>query len=816
MSDLSLRKIKNTAFSEIYQKLVAYSSLTNIEQKKLLEIAIVFLNSDDLYVRQLGYRIIVIFSNRFNNYAPLYEVAINQGLYPISHFIEQHLISEERKNFFTELNESFTHIFNKNGIFQSAEQYRLNHFYANNMENSVSIIAPTSYGKTDLILSTIRQDFGKNICIITPTKSLLAQTRKRILAAKIPNLHKIVVHPEMFNAAEPYCIAVLTQERLMRLLKNNPTYSFDCVIVDEAHDILDSDKRNELLASVILILNKRNPSAAFKFLTPFISESSNLKVRYTSYDLANYKINEYIKTEKIYAYDLQNHTGLHLYDQFLNEWFSLPTVSPNIEDVDFLLHYSGRKNIVYFNKPYDIELFAKKMISRLPDVEFSPELSRAIANISEYLNPEYTLVQCLKKGIVYHHGSVPDTIRQYIESVYSSVKEIRFVLTSSTLLEGVNLPAEKMFLFDNRKGRGNLSSSSFRNLIGRVCRFSEVFNEENNSLKGLEPEIYLVVGDYFRTGANYQSFVSDVMKTDKELHDECGNVLLEGTEITPDTASKLEEAEEFVENYENGTIEDFNARRVTTESGKSCILNSITEFDVFAHEETLQTYIESLKAHQYMISTCEQLMEVLNSLFVPFIDAGTNENFLRFRNDAARRYYTMFLNQKISNETYVQMINRTLRYWNSLIEQHQDTFVYVGKWGDSTRGVGFREFWTDISQKTHAEKVNMAIVRIKEEQDFIDNAIMKFVEVLHDVNLVEKTLYLRLKYGTDNPLQISLIKNGISLSLAKLLIDKYQHLVSINTVSDTMKISALLIDAMSRNRENDILIYEARSNIFSE
>ncbi len=724
------------------------------------------------------------------------------------------MLPANRKNFFTEINESYTQIFRKNGVYQSAEQYNLTHFYANNIENSVSVIAPTSYGKTDLVLSTIFQNSGKNICVITPTKSLLAQTRKRILAAKIPNIHKIVVHPEMFNPADPFCVAVLTQERLMRMLKNHHTFAFDCVIVDEAHDILDSDKRNELLASVIMILNKRNPNTSFKFLTPFINDSTNLKVRYTSYDLATYKISEYIKTEKIYVYDLQNSTGLHFYDQFFNTWFAIPSVSSNMSDTEFLIQFSGSKNIVYFNKPSDIETFAKKMLLILPDVEQSPELARAINNISEYLSPEYTLVQCLKKGILYHHGSVPDTIRQYIEFIYSSVREVRFVLTSSTLLEGVNLPAEKMFLFDNRKGRGNLTPASFRNLIGRVCRFSEVFNERNTSLKGLEPEIYLVVGEYYRNRTNFKSFISNVMKIDKVLFDECDNVLLEKADITPEKAQKLEEAKEFVENYETGVIEDFNARRIETEIGKSCILNNITEFDVYSHERTLQIYIDLLKSQQYKISTCEQLIEILNSMFVPFIDVGANENFLRFRNDAARRYYTMFLNQKIASDTYVQMINKTIRYWNSLEENHQDTFVYVGKWGDSTRGAGFREFWTDISQKNHAEKVNMAIVRIKEEQDFIDNAIMKFVEVLYDVELIETSLYLRLKYGTDEPLQISLIKNGISLSLSKLLIEKYPGLVSIDIDSDTIEINTELVNAMNQNGENDILIYEAKNNIF--
>lgn len=39
-------------------------------------------------------------------------------------------------------------------------------------------------------------------------------------------------------------------------------------------------------------------------------------------------------------------------------------------------------------------------------------------NIAEYLQPQYNLITCLRKGIIYHHGSVPDAIRIYIEDLY--------------------------------------------------------------------------------------------------------------------------------------------------------------------------------------------------------------------------------------------------------------------------------------------------------------------------------------------------------------------------------------------------------------
>ena len=661
MSDLTLRKIKNTPFPSFYRRFLLDNDLTSDDNRRMLSLAVIFINSDNIYVQQLGYRIIVIYGNRSKDYLPLYEVALNKGLYPIAKFIDRNHILEGKRNFYTEINSSFVESYKENGIYQSEQQYSLNHFYQSQSENSISVIAPTSYGKTELILNTIREKTDKNICILTPTKALLAQTRWRILNAKIDGINKVVVHPEMYNPGDAHCLAVLTQERLLRLLKDNPDLSFDYVIVDEAHDLLSSDQREELLASAIIILNKRNPATAFKFLTPFLKQSKNLKVRYTEYDLSHYMIEEQIKTERIYLYDALQHNGLSMYDQYMNEWYECPLELKNLTCVQFIQQHSADKNIFYFNKPADIESFAVEMIESLPDIILSSGLETAINNISQYISPEYTLVKCLKKGVIYHHGAVPDSIRLYIEHLYTVFPEIRFIITSSTLLEGVNIPATRMFLLDNRKGRGNLSASNFRNLIGRVCRFSEVFNPATGSMDKLEPEIYFVKGRYYRHDANLRDYIPSVIKVDKDVVDTVENVLLESTVITPKNAADLNQAREFIENYEEGTLKDYTDRHTHTQTGKSCIHNNIFELDVFLHEDNLERSLSYIKEQHGMITNCGMLISVIRACFLPFVE-NTREsaNLLRFRNTAAANYYRMFLSWKLQSYPYKQMVAHTL------------------------------------------------------------------------------------------------------------------------------------------------------------
>ena len=155
----------------------------------------------------------------------------------------------------------------------------------------------------------------------------------------------------------------------------------------------------------------------------------------------------------------------------------------------------------------------------------------------------------------------------------------------------------------------------------------------------------------------------------------------------------------------------------------------------------------------------------------------------------------------------------TVNYWRSKLKNESDPIVYVGKWGDSTRNGGIRKHWTHIAGKSISELINLAIVRIKEEQDFIDNDLMRFVEVLNDCELVSEELYLQLKYGTTNQEEIVLVRNGVSLNLAKLLREKYSSHITIDTLFNTVSIMPSLIEAMESNQENKILVFEATSNV---
>ncbi len=811
MDRLTLRKLYNTEFPKLYAKFLKNEKLSNSELEKILSIGIFLVGLEDTKLQKLGYRLFLLYSKSTNDYKPLYEVSLNKGLIPISQFIENNLeYSKNYSNLHTIINNITSNKFKWNKSYQTIGQYELFKKSIDLKLESQIVVAPTSYGKTELILSFIDYSNFNKICIISPTKSLLTQTKKRILNKF--GCKKIITYPEMYNSNDDKIIAVLTQERLLRLLQNNPNLKFDLLIVDEAHNLLDEfseeNYRSVILASVIIICTKRNNNIVCKYLTPFLVNKDSVNIKHISNDINWCKVEENIKSELFYFYDLSNGKKL-LLDQYspLKEKFIELDANHLREDSEVVIKYCDNKNIIYLNSPKKVEEFAKELYEKLPTKQ-SSILSKAAKDLKEYIHDEYELAHFIQKGVIYHHGSMPEQVRYYIENLYTDAPEVNMLIANSTLLEGVNIPATKMFILDPSRGNGYLSASSFRNLIGRVCRFGEIFNENIGNLNYLMPEIHIVKGRYCRTNFNASSFVKEqkiLVENSDKITDEVNNPLLKTNNANPE---KVKKAEEILRNISSvdSIVEEYN-NKPETKVGKLCFENNVNIFNIFEVEEQISKELKQLDK----IRNLDMIFEAMNFLFFSKIDenSGVYNNLKRLKEMEAQKFYKMLINWRITGFTTKEMINKMVDYWNTL--RNESKIVYVGKWGDKTRG-GYKKYWTDISQKNTHEKINLAIVRLKEEYDFIDNEIVKYIEILHSVDLIEESFYLKIKYGTDNKEKIALLNCGISNILVKLLKDKYENMYQFDFASSTVFFSEELVSKMIENQENGILISEVKMN----
>lgn len=105
---------------------------------------------------------LLIYSIKTKNFNPLYEISVNKGLYPITKKIFD--IKNGYENIYTEINDiEIKNHFEIDNIIRTHQQKQLfdeiseKHSYPHieSYINSHIIVAPTSYGKTELMIKII-------------------------------------------------------------------------------------------------------------------------------------------------------------------------------------------------------------------------------------------------------------------------------------------------------------------------------------------------------------------------------------------------------------------------------------------------------------------------------------------------------------------------------------------------------------------------------------------------------------------------------------------------------------------------------------
>ena len=71
--------------------------------------------------------------------------------------------------------------------------------------------------------------------------------------------------------------------------------------------------------------------------------------------------------------------------------------------------------------------------------------------------------------MAYHIGFLPSKVRKLIEKLFRE-RKIKYLFCTSTVIEGVNLPADNLFILSLCNGQPKLSPIELNNLMGRAGR----------------------------------------------------------------------------------------------------------------------------------------------------------------------------------------------------------------------------------------------------------------------------------------------------------------------------------------------------------
>lgn len=361
-----------------------------------------------------------------------------------------------------------------------------------------SASAPTASGKTFLVLQWLVDQMGSGDATIAiylaPTRALVSEIETN-LETLLKGLKGIEVSSlplrTKFDATRSggsRLILVLTQER-MHLLANvlGDEFSADLMIVDEAHKIGD-DGRGVILQDAVERATRLNPKMKLVFISPATQNPGELLAdapsgsRTVAIDsdsptvLQNLILAKQVKG-KPRRWMLNARQGEVEIEIGTLELASTPSsFAKRLAFVAAAAAGDRGGTLVYSNGAAESEDIADLISQLQPDPQFvDPELAALAELARKGVHPRFRLAPLVERGVAFHFGNMPSLLRLEIERLFRSGK-IRFLVCTSTLVEGVNLSCRTIVVRGPRKGKGNpMEPHDFWNLAGRAGRWGDEF-----------------------------------------------------------------------------------------------------------------------------------------------------------------------------------------------------------------------------------------------------------------------------------------------------------------------------------------------------
>ena len=411
----------------------------------------------------------------------------------------------------------------------------------------------------------------------------------------------------------------------------------------------------------------------------------------------------------------------------------------------------------------------------------NPNLTKLANDIKNDVHRECYLAELIEKGVAYHVGYLPANIRLRIEQSFED-GALRTIFCTSTLVEGVNLPADNLFITSYRNGTTNMDEVEFRNLVGRVGRikynlFGNVFllrmdsslteKQYERLLNNDVPEQKLSF-DLDENRSHYPALVNDLVRGDIEMT----TCHAEATDRDFDALRKM--ALIIMNDYAAGIDSPLTEmfEEYVTPGQKSTIMKNFppekTSNDITLSYDQAFTLSEVIKqGAKYPELKGEnddvdfnELVRFLGMLSRVFKwDKYESETIGKSPN--VLKWYAVILLRWIRGNGLRLIINYAIGYKHD----HPDTGVWVGnlqiaKWYD-----GSRDHKNYIIAETLGVIENVLLFSIS-------NYFRKFsleYKAFHNVDHFDNDWYEFVEYGTTNDLTIFLQRVGFTRDSATFL-----------------------------------------------
>ncbi|WP_203296761.1 DEAD/DEAH box helicase [Luteirhabdus pelagi] len=354
------------------------------------------------------------------------------------------------------------------------EQKELFNFFQENRRIVVS--APTSFGKSRIITEIINHNNYSNIAIVLPTIALLSETFIRFRKDNLIFQKYNIVNTLQQPLRDHHNLLIFTPEKIDTFMDENPKFPIDFFVMDEIYKIQDDGERSKIFTNALYRLTKKKSD--FYLIGPYFDKFSEKFLEYNNAKFIKFDaevvqkdfidLTEFDKKEKVTVGNVEIKNG---------------GKETNLKNI---LKGSDEQALVYVGDKRGVESKAKWIAKHEEDVK---DKSGLIAYLETTFSKDWSLVECLKKGVAFHHAGIPKFIQiEIVDTFNKSNGDINTIVCSPTLIEGVNTAAKQVIIFDNAKGIDLLTDFDVKNINGRAGRFLQHFIGRSISLIKLPKE----------------------------------------------------------------------------------------------------------------------------------------------------------------------------------------------------------------------------------------------------------------------------------------------------------------------------------------
>ena len=187
---------------------------------------------------------------------------------------------------------------------------------------------------------------------------------------------------------------------------------------------------------------------------------------------------------------------------------------PELTDAkDIAIYYANKlcKNggtAIFANRTSTVQTIINRIIElkdrryELSEIKRSSnaeEMKRLAQLMSVYYGIQHPYTIACHLGVVPHYSNLPNGLRLAVEYAFRE-KDLRLVVCTSTLAQGVNIPIKYLFMTSFMVARNSMQIRSFQNLMGRTAR-SGMYTE--GSVIVTDPRLFDNKNDR-RSGGNYR------------------------------------------------------------------------------------------------------------------------------------------------------------------------------------------------------------------------------------------------------------------------------------------------------------------------